>query len=163
MESRQSRASTLRIPFCSPRAGTKNRIRLPRVDIASDPKPETRISRKASLRQVPTPRPFERNSPSGTAGDGERFTRPSCRLADTCKEKKNMEKPKGDQCFSARGQDGGQAIRVPSVFTRGRLYTPTHRARGRRHPGGVTVRWLPIAGAPAQPEASRAWRRRATC
>jgi hypothetical protein len=54
----QSRAATSRIPFCSPRAGTKNRMRLPREDIASDPKPDTWISCTASLRKVPSPRPW---------------------------------------------------------------------------------------------------------
>jgi len=127
-ESRQSHAATSRIPFRSPRAGTKS-VCVCHEQI-SRPTPSRRLgySCAASLRIVPSPRPFERSSPSRTAGAGERFRGPLCRWADTCKEKKNMEKPKGDQCLSARAQDGGQTIRVPSVMTRGRLYTPSRLA-----------------------------------
>merc|ERR1719191_2420822 len=60
-----------------------------------------------------------------------------CHVAGrTHAKKKNMENLEECHCVSARGQDGGQTIRVPSVMTRGRLYTPSHRARGRRNPFG---------------------------
>jgi len=162
-ESRQRGVVTSRIPFCSPRAGTKTCMRLPRPDIASDPKPETRISCKASLRRVPSPSPVRGESIIWDGWQWRKIHKTVMSLGGLMQRKKNMEKPKADQCLSARGRDEGQTIRVPSVITRGRLYTPSRRARGRHHPSGAAARRLPNAEAPRRPEASRAWRRRARC
>jgi hypothetical protein len=135
-ESRQGGAATSRIPFLLTPSRHEKAVCVIPAQI-SRPTPSRRLGYLAR-RRCRRPHPLARSRGIHNLGrlvmaeDSQ-----DCHVAGrTHAKKKNMENLEECHCVSARGQDGGQTIRVPSVMTRGRLYTPSHRARGRRNPFG---------------------------
>ena len=163
-ESRQGGAATSRIPFLLTPSRHEKAVCVIPAQI-SRPTPSRRLGYLAR-RRCRRPHPLARSRGIHNLGrlvmaeDSQ-----DCHVAGrTHAKKKNMENLEECHCVSARGQDGGQTIRVPSVMTRGRLYTPSHRARGRSYPfRGICSAATSSAGAPGRPEESRAWRPRGAC
>jgi len=157
----KNRAATSRIPFCSPRAATEGRMRLPREDIASDPKPETWISCTASLLESPVPSPVREEFIMGRlvmakdSQDRHVAGRTHAKRKRTWKTRRLMlfctSARWGPNDTRTRRNDKRPSLHPISLFSR------------ETAPFGAAGRWLPIAEVPRRPEASQELRRRATC
>jgi len=143
-----------------PEQAPKNRMPLPLADITSDPKPETQISCTASLQKVPSPRPFERSSASGTAG--ERFKRERHVAGRTHAKRKRTWKTRRLMLICTSARWGPNDTRTQRNDKRPSLH-PISLFSRETPPFGAAGQWLPIAEVPRRPEASQELRRRAAC